>query len=90
MQTYAANNHIFISAANTCRPYSLHSSFFVHPDGLITSRLPLHRPGLLIDTINTNARFTDPSEHWRHRAIRGILHSGTLVRYKRSDCPTAL
>ncbi|PYV19279.1 MAG: carbon-nitrogen hydrolase family protein [Acidobacteria bacterium] len=84
MQTYAANNHLWISANNTTRRESSWPSFFVRPDGVITGRLPSHRPGILISTVDTKAKFYDASAAWRERAMRGVYHSGTLVRDPRS------
>ena len=85
MQTYAANNCVWISNNNSCRPVATRGSFFVQPDGQIIQRLCKHRSGVMINTIDTKAKFYDASEHWRDRALRGIYYSGTLVRDKRSD-----
>ncbi len=84
MQAYAANNHLWISANNTSARESCWPSFFVRPDGRITGRLPNNRAGVLITTIDTKARLYDASSAWRDRAMRGIYHSGTLVRDPRS------
>ena len=90
MQTYAANNYIWISANNSSRPASSWPSFFVRPDGIITGRLTNNRPGVLISKIDTAAKIYDASQHWRNRALRGIYHSGKLLRDPRSDCRTSL
>ena len=84
MQTYAANNYMWISVNNTTRRESSGSSFVVRPDGLIDGRLPLHKTGVLISTIDPRKKFYDASEAWRGRAMKGVYHSGTLVRDKRS------
>ena len=84
MQTYAANNHLWISSNNTTRRESSGSSFAVRPHGLIDGRLPLHRAGVLLSTIDVGKLFYDASEAWRERAMKGIYHSGTLVRDPRS------
>jgi len=85
MQTYAANNHFWISAANSSGPVSSWAGFFVRPDGIITGRLKLNRPGVLISQIDTVRKFYDPSGPWRDRAIRSVYHSGRLVRDPRSQ-----
>ncbi len=85
MQAYAANNHMWISANNSSHPTSCWPSFFVRPDGIITAKLANNRPGVLISRVDTAAKFYDPSEHWRHRAIRGIYHSGKLLHDPRSN-----
>ena len=90
MQTYAANNHLWISANNSSQPDSCWPSFFVRPDGLITARLKRNRPGVLINTLDTDEDFYDASAPWRNRAIRGIYHSGRLVRDRRSQDRTSL
>jgi len=84
MQTYAANNYMWISVNNTTRRESSGSSFVVRPDGLIDGRLPLHKTGVLVSTIDPRKKFYDASEAWRGRAMKGVYHSGTLVRDKRS------
>jgi hypothetical protein len=38
----------------------------------------------LINVINTNDKLFDASSAWRDRCMKGIHHSGTLVRDKRS------
>jgi len=90
MQTYAANNYFWISANNSSQPASAWSSFFVRPDGIITGRLKLNKPGVLISQLDTARNFYDPSEPWRKRAIRGIYHSGRLLRDPRSKPRTSL
>ena len=84
MQAYAANNHLWISANNSSRPASCWPSFFVRPEGIIVGRLRNNRPGVLISTVDTDAKIYDASEHWRDRAMRGVYHSGTLVCDRRS------
>ena len=80
----AGSNHLWISVNNTTRRESSGSSFLVRPDGLVASRLPLHRAGVLINTIDTEAEYFDASKDWRRRALRGIYHSGKLVQDRRS------
>jgi predicted amidohydrolase len=85
LQTYAANNGMWISASNTSRKASCWPGFFVQPDGVITGRLVNNRAGMLLSKIETGRKFYDPSAPWRDRAMRGIYHSGTLVRDRRSS-----
>jgi predicted amidohydrolase len=84
MQTYAAVNHQWISAANTSRRHSGWPAFTVRPDGMIVGRLRLHRTGILITQVDEGSPYEDASRSWRYRALRGILHSGTTVRHARS------
>jgi predicted amidohydrolase len=81
----AANNAVWISAANTCRRESCFPAMLVRPDGGIAGRLHRNRAGVLVSAVDTAARFPDPSRSWRMRAFRGILHSGTLIRDERSE-----
>lgn len=84
MQTYAANNHMWISATNTSARESLWPSFFVRPDGMVTGRLRTNVAGILLNTVAASARYYDASAAWRPRALAGILHSGEPVSDPRS------
>ncbi len=90
MQAYAANNHMWISSNNTSARESCWPSFFVRPDGAITGRLRNNIAGVLISTVDTRAKIYDASEAWRDRAMKGIHHSGKLLRDKRAETRTAL
>ena len=90
MQTYAANNYMWISANNTSAPHGSWPSFFVLPDGYINGRLTCHRPGVLLSTINTDTKFYDASANWRNRAFKGVFHSGKLVQDPRSRRRTTI
>ncbi len=84
MQAYAASNYLWISANNTSARESSWPSFVVRPDGVITRRLRNNVAGVLISHIDTSAQYYDASEAWRYRAMKGVLHSGTLVNDLRS------
>jgi predicted amidohydrolase len=86
----AANNAVWISAANTCRRESCFPAMVVRPDGGIAGRLHRNRAGALVSVVDTASWFPDPSRCWRMRAFRGVLHSGTLIRDERSEDRTAL
>ena len=90
MQTYAANNHIWISATNSSQREACWPSFFVRPDGVICGKLTRNRVGVLISEINTETKSYDASADWRDRAMRGIYHSGTIVKDTRSTARRAL
>ena len=86
MQTYAANNYMWVSSNNTSARESAFPSFFVRADGLITGMLPRNKAGVLISTVDTKLKMFDASEHWRDRVIhQGILHSGKIIKDKRSN-----
>jgi deaminated glutathione amidase len=85
MQSYAANNHQWVSAANTSRRHSCWGSFTVQPDGRMAKHLPRQRTAVLITDIDPQAEYNDASRRWRDRALRGIFHSGRLARDPRSE-----
>jgi deaminated glutathione amidase len=85
MTASATSNYVWISCSNTSAPESCFPSFFVRADGIVTGRLRKNIPGILISTVDTTEVLYDGTEHWRNRAMRGIFHSGDLVRDARSD-----
>jgi deaminated glutathione amidase len=90
MQAAACSNHVWISCSNTSARHSCFSSFFVRADGVITGRLRRNTAGVLISTVDTNQRLYDGTAGWRNRAMRGVYHTGTLVRDRRSAQRTRL
>ena len=89
LQAAAASNYFAVSATNGTRKYAW-PSFVVNQEGMIVTRAPLHRGSVLISTVDTNANLYDASEHWRHRCMRGVLHSGKTVSDPRSAARSAL
>jgi len=65
----AANNHLWISASNTCRKESSFPAFVAQPDGKILHKLSRNRSGVLISRIDINQKFSDPSSHNRDRIL---------------------
>ena len=59
-------------------------------EGTIVDRAPSHRPAVLINSIDTGQELYDASRAWRDRCMRGIYHSGALVRDPRSRDRTFL
>jgi predicted amidohydrolase len=84
VQAMAAMNYMFVSAPNACGYYGLWPSVFVQPDGKVASRLKWHRAGVAVDVVDTRKKYYDASRLFRDRAMRGVLHSGTLVNDPRS------
>ena len=89
MHAAAANNYMWISCSNSSARESCWPAFFVRPDGVITGRLRSNTAGVLISTVDTTERFYDSTRAWRERSMRGVFHSGVLVRDRRSDDRTA-
>ena len=83
LQAAAASNHFSVSANNGTRKHAW-PSFVVNAEGVVVNRARAHRPAVLINTIDTKAKLYDASAAWRDRCMRGVLHSGTLVRDPRS------
>lgn len=83
IQAAAASNYYWASVNNGTRKYAW-PSFVVDAEGKIISRARAHRPTVLINSIDTRKQLYDASAAWRSRCMRGILHSGTLVRDARS------
>jgi predicted amidohydrolase len=84
MITAAADNHVWISCANSSRKNSCWGAFSVRPDGVIAGRLRKQVPGVLVTEIDSRTRYYDSTAAWRDRAVAGQLHSGRLVRDPRS------
>ncbi|MBL9216830.1 MAG: carbon-nitrogen hydrolase family protein [Opitutaceae bacterium] len=84
VQAAAASNHCWISATNTTRRISCWPAFVARPDGLVAGRLRRHRASVLVTRLDPVVRYDDASAAWRDRALRGVLHSGRLVRDPRS------
>lgn len=89
MHTAAADNHFWISCSNTSARESCWPSFMVRPDGVIVGRLCRNIVGVLSTEVNTAKQYYDSTAVWRDRAMRGIFHSGNVVKDKRSDDRTS-
>ena len=89
IQAAAASNYFTVSANNGTRKHAW-PSFVVNAEGVVISRARAHRPALLVNTVDTKRKLYDASGAWRDRCMRGILHSGTLVRDTRSRNRRAL
>jgi predicted amidohydrolase len=90
MTSAAANNYMWISCPNSSAPESLWPSFFVRADGVTTGRLRRNIAGVLVSEVDTAADLYDSTVAWRDRAVRGVLHSGTLLKDPRSAERTRL
>lgn len=84
LQCRAATNYMWISANNSSARYQSWPSVFIAPDGEIRGSLVQHRAGLMVNVVSTRDKLYDASAPYRERAMRGIHHSGRLVRDPRS------
>lgn len=76
MQANAANNGLWVSMTNSCGWFCPYPSCFIQPDGRIVAQLPDHKEGLMVNTVDMNRRFYDPSAAFRKLAIEGKLTNG--------------
>jgi len=90
LQAHAATNYFWISANNSSGYYQSWQSVFIQPDGVIAASLKRNQAGVMVNTVNTEMKLYDASSAFRERSIKGILHSGTLVKDKRSRNRTGL
>lgn len=63
----AANNKLWISAANTSKKQSSFPAFVCRPDGSILNKLKRNVTGVLLSKIDINQKFIDLSSHLRDR-----------------------
>ncbi len=83
VQGHAGVNRMWVSMNNSAAHYSSWPSVLIQPDGAFAASLPQNRAGLMVNTLDTTKAFYDASAAFRDRAIRGVLHSGRLVKDKR-------
>ncbi|RKY08469.1 MAG: carbon-nitrogen hydrolase family protein [Planctomycetota bacterium] len=77
MQANAANNAFWVSMPNSCGWFCPYPSCFIQPDGRITEQLSEHNEGLMINTVDLNQDFYDPTAPFRDMAVEGKLTNAT-------------
>jgi predicted amidohydrolase len=90
LEANSASNYFWSSVANASGFYQSWPSRFILADGTVAERLRRHRSGMMINTIDTARRLRDASVEFREGAMKGVLHSGKLVKDKRSRRRTEL
>jgi predicted amidohydrolase len=70
----AANNKLWISAANTSKKQSSFPAFVVRPDGVVYGKLKRNVTGILISEIDFENEFIDLSAHLRDKVSRKRLY----------------
>jgi len=90
LQCRAATNYMWISANNSSACYQQWPSLLIRPDGLVTAQVRRHCGGIIVNTGDTTAKMYDAAGANRDRALRGVLHSGRLVKDPRSSNRKAL
>lgn len=84
LQAMAAANSMFVSAPNSCARYQSWPGVFITPDGRIAGTHRMGREGIIVNTVDLPRHYYDAPARWRHRALRGILHSGRVADDPRS------
>ena len=64
--------------------YALAAAFLL-PAAVVAAKLILNRPGVMVNLVDTTAKYYDASRRYRLDAIDGKLHSGTPVADPRSE-----
>ncbi len=85
IQAQAGFNYFWISANNSSGYYSRWPSVFITPDGAISATLRQNRAGMMVNTIDTSRKFYDAGAAFCQTAMRGILHTGKLVKDPRQN-----
>ncbi len=80
VQAHAGINYLWVSMNNSSGYYAAWPSVFIQPDGAIAASLKLNKAGMMVNTIDATRQLYDASDPYRTLAMRGILHSGKLVR----------
>jgi len=83
VQGYAGANFMFVSMNNSSAEHSWQSRF-ITPDGLVAAELPLDKPGVMVNLVDTGKKFYDASGPFRLDCINGKLNSGQVVDDPRS------
>jgi predicted amidohydrolase len=73
MQCRAATNYFWVSMSNASGYYSPYPSCFIRPDGVIVKQLKSNRAGMMINRLDINERYYDPSEPFREMTMGGKL-----------------
>jgi len=71
MQCRAAENHFWVSMANSSGYYSPYPSCFIQPDGRITAQLKANRSGMMVNTVDLSRKFYDPMADFRDMVLAG-------------------
>lgn len=79
MQCHAATNHFWASMSNASGYYSPYPSCFIQPDGKIVKQLKQNHAGLMVNTVDLNQEFYDPSADFRDMAIAGKLTNSPKI-----------
>jgi len=91
MQCHAATNYFWISMSNASSYYAPYASCFIQPDGKIVRQLQSNRAGVMVNTVDLNKDFYDPSRLFRDMAINGALGNGPkVIKDQRSRNRTGL
>jgi len=75
MQARAATNGFWLSGANASGHYQSYPSVFIQPDGQIIASAKQHRAQVIVNRVDVNQTFYDPSSPYRKAAIAGAVNN---------------
>lgn len=84
MQCRAATNYFWISMVNACGAYCPYPSCLIQPDGKIVASLNKNIKGSMVNNVNLDEDYYDPSEPFREMAMNGALSNGPEIDDPRS------
>ncbi len=84
LQARAATNYVWVSATNASGRGQSWSSRLVRPDGRVAAKAERNRAETIVNEIDADAKLYDASGIYRDGAMKGVLHSGRLVKDARS------
>ncbi len=84
MQCRAATNYFWVSMVNANGSYCPYPSCLIQPDGKIVASLNKNIEGFMVNNVNLDEDFYDPSDPFRNMAISGALSNGPDIDDPRS------
>ena len=90
MQCRAATNYFWVSLVNASGAYCPYGSCLIRPDGKIVATLKINVIGFMVNNVNLDEDYYDPSAPFREMAISGALSNGPEVDDPRSKDTTCI
>ena len=76
MQCRAASNAMWVSLSNASGWFCPYPSCFIQPDGRIVQQVEEHRDDMMVNTVDLELDFYDPTSKFRPMAMDGKLTNG--------------
>lgn len=84
LQAHAATNHMWISAPNSAAVLSCWPGIFITPDGLISGRLTVDKPSVMVNVVDPSKKYYDAVTGMLGIIRRNGRNSGKRVNDPRS------